>query len=152
MIFCAAPWRASIGVNASARTYTSGDGGDRDAERADRAASGPAGGRLIRRSFVESNGKASVHAVTNTMSNATRMRSQGHASATGRPAMSRADDCAAAITIGTKKGRLSIGSSSSAMRVFTAIALNSVPTATSPIAASARSRPARRCPRPSGRL
>ena len=43
MIFCAAPCRASIGVKASARTYTSGDAEERDAERVDRAATGCGG-------------------------------------------------------------------------------------------------------------
>ena len=40
------------------------------------------------------------------------------------------------MTIGMKNGSDSIGSSNSARRVFTAIALNSVPTATMPTAAS----------------
>ena len=71
-----------------------------------------------------------------------------------RPAGEHRDvACAAAITTGTKNGRLSIGSSSSASRVFTAIALNSVPTATMPNAAST-AMPAEREPdaAPSGRL
>ena len=70
------------------------------------------------------------------MSNATSSFSQALTSATGRPLNSFAVDCDAAITIGTKKGSESIGSSTSASLVLTAMALNNVPMATSPIAAS----------------
>src|SRR6185437_3484940 len=72
------------------------------------------------------NGNARVHAVRNTMSYAPSSLSIGHASAAGRPASSVAVACAAPYTTGTKNGRLSMGSSSSASRVLAAIALNKV--------------------------
>ena len=58
----------------------------------------------------------------------------------------------AGVTTGTKNGSASIGSSSSARRVFTGIALNSVPTATRPTAAiAATSRMPASTPPPTGR-
>src|SRR6185369_15787684 len=77
-------------------------------------------------------GNASVHATTNTMSNAMRIFKCSHTSAMGRPARMRVVAPAAFISTGTKNGRLSMGNNSSAMRVFTAIAENNVPTATIP--------------------
>src|SRR5258708_29032044 len=82
-------------------------------------------------------GKANVHAVRNTRSNAMSILSQGSDSLNGRPASSRCVVIPAAMTIGMKNGRLNIGKSNSASRVFTAIDANSVPTATNPTVASA---------------
>ena len=69
------------------------------------------------------------------MSNANNNLSHARASIAGRPLNSFAVACAAGITIGTKNGSDNIGNSSSDNRVFAAIALKSVPTATSPMAA-----------------
>src|SRR5262245_23637218 len=80
-------------------------------------------------------GKASIHANANTMSNATRIFNRFDTSDTGRPAKIAVAACAAFINTGTKNGKLNIGSNNSARRVFTAIALNNVPTATMPIIA-----------------
>src|SRR6185437_9140135 len=81
-------------------------------------------------------GKAIVQATTNTRSYATSSLTSPETSATGRPASTRFVACAALMSTGTKNGRLSIGRSSSARRVFTAMALNSVPTATIPMMAN----------------
>src|SRR5215471_19041985 len=94
------------------------------------------GGAPSRRRHSSSvKGNATVHAATKTMSKAMRIFNQWLTSETGRPAKIHADACAAFMSTGTKNGKLSIGSKSSASRVLTAIALNNVPIATMPIIA-----------------
>src|SRR6266508_3503327 len=82
-------------------------------------------------------GKRNTASVTKTMSYTASMLSQPTISFKGRPANRRPVASTAQLSGGIMNGNSNTGSSSSAKRVRVVIALNSVPTATNPIVASA---------------